>query len=160
MNMIELKSSMWSTLPTEISHRIAEFTGCFKLRNGVLTRQISKDDLRFQILTTIPKIVISCYYRNREYEMFMSKVVSTRTLGTNPLTGAPLNFEIHSNTRSPIKGLQINHLLEGDDTVYTYNMCRSVVFKFGQVESTTVCMRKFAQIVVNCDGNVDIMNEL
>jgi hypothetical protein len=44
-------------LPTEIVHRILEYNGMVKCRNGKYIYQISPDDTRYKMLQTIPKIV-------------------------------------------------------------------------------------------------------
>jgi hypothetical protein len=44
-------------LPHEIVHRILEYDGRIKYRNGKYMNQISQDDERYEMLQTLPKII-------------------------------------------------------------------------------------------------------
>ena len=47
--------------PLELVHRILEYDGRIKYRHGKYMNQISKNDDRYQMLLTVPKI-LSCYH--------------------------------------------------------------------------------------------------
>ena len=47
-------------LPLEIVHRILEYDGRIKYRNGKYMNQIASDDERYKMLLTVPKIE-TCY---------------------------------------------------------------------------------------------------
>ena len=47
-------------LPLEIVHRILEYDGRIKYRHGKYMNQISKNDDRYEMLLTVPKIE-TCY---------------------------------------------------------------------------------------------------
>lgn len=46
---------IWKTLPNEVSFIVLEFCGLVKNRNGKYIYQISKTDVRYSVLQTIPK---------------------------------------------------------------------------------------------------------
>ena len=46
-----------NTLPGDVAQIIAEFTECVKLRNGILMRQISTDDVRYVLLKSCMQVV-------------------------------------------------------------------------------------------------------
>lgn len=138
-------------LPTEIAHFIAEMTGCFKLRDGVLVPQIPRDDPRRQMLTTIPKIVQSSRQEGAD-EILVSTVESTRTPNNIILEigGTPATFKICSETRNPDEGYWIDHFLYEDRCIYMHDLYREVVFSFGNTWSRPY--RKRERVVVECDG--------
>jgi hypothetical protein len=44
----------WKTFPEDIIKKILEYNGTFKMRNGKWMMQIPKNDIRYNILLTIP----------------------------------------------------------------------------------------------------------
>ena len=53
-------SSQFAHLPNEIIREIISFIGTYKERNGKLMEQIKKDDPRYAILLTIPRVTHFC----------------------------------------------------------------------------------------------------
>lgn len=153
-----IENPKWRALPTELAHRIAEFTGCFKLRKGVIVQQITKDDPRRRILNTIPKIVISSY-NDGDDKIIISKVESQRQICTSPF-GQPVKFEICSESRNPARGYWVHHLPNGDTstTIDTYGIYREIQFSFGWDEIP--CFgRNWDRVIIQCDGTATNVNE-
>ena len=48
--------SIWKKIPNEIIHIILQYEPIIKYRNGVYINQIQKNDYRYNLLLTIPKI--------------------------------------------------------------------------------------------------------
>ena len=69
---------LFSWLPPELNNRILEFLGYHKYRNGKYMKQIPRNDERYKLLKTIPKIVLSCDYNdNNCYGIFIRFNTST-----------------------------------------------------------------------------------
>ena len=160
MNLSELsKSPRWRSLPTEVAHLIAEMTGRFKLRDGVLVPQIPSDDPRRQMLTTIPRILQSSRQEGAD-EIFVSTVESTRPPNniTHYVGDTPATFKICSETRNPDRGYwryvefyEDEHWRYEESRLHIYNICREVVFSFGM--NKTPCFgRNVDQVIVERNG--------
>jgi len=66
-------------LPPEIIHRILEYDGRIKYRNGKYMDQIPRDDYRYALLETIPKLFPNylhqfCYILVRNRKLFWEKL--------------------------------------------------------------------------------------
>ena len=55
--------------PLEIVNHILEYDGRIKYRNGKYMNQIAQDDVRYQMLLTMPQIVPYLYYTQHGYLM-------------------------------------------------------------------------------------------
>jgi hypothetical protein len=94
--------TLFSRLPPELNNRILEFAGKIKWRNGKYLGQIPKDDERYKILKTIPKIVIACDYNdNYCYGIFIRFKTSTSIhMMTISVIFDTLNHQTHYNYRN------------------------------------------------------------
>ena len=126
------KNKQWCSLPTELVHLIAEMTGCVKLRDGCIVSQISKDDPRRQVITTIPKILISSY-QDRDDEGFLSKVESV--------------FERRRQIPCTREGYTISEAEAAIKTQrYYYNFIDTIYFEIVSIFSQTPSRRRFINL--------------
>jgi len=68
---------LFSWLPPEINNQILEFSGYHKCRNCKYMKQIPRNDERYKLLKTIPKIMIACDDGNNCYGIFVRFHTST-----------------------------------------------------------------------------------
>ena len=143
------KNKQWCSLPVELAHLIAEMTGRFKLRNGVLMQQISKDDPRRQVLENIPKIVLSSY-DNGENEVLVSKVESKIQINKN-IIKFNINLIVFQNPIHRVYMSTDNYYININN-VYKYN-----IYTFG-IKNINIS-RLFEElnetmVIVKLDGTV------
>jgi hypothetical protein len=81
---------MYSKLPLDIIYHILSYTGIVKLRNGKYIYQISKTDVRYKILDSIPKHKV-CKISNRYVMYVMLKITSNHSKCIN------IAFEFENN---------------------------------------------------------------
>ena len=77
-------------LPLEIVHRILEYDGRIKYRNGKYMNQIAQDDDRYQMLQGIPQFLSTNSFLVvilRKNTIFYTKHLHTSYTGEKPLIG-------------------------------------------------------------------------
>ena len=151
MDTITLKKQ-WRALPRELAHIIAEFSGAFKTRNGVLVSQIAKYDPRRDMLLTIPKIVSYIEENSDGEDKEIQVVESTRQIDGDTV----VIFRIMSE----IVCLTDNHMILFSSSEKEYNLCytrdvyRHVEFYFHR---TTVRVGRIARhpprAIIKSDGS-------
>ena len=107
--------TLFSWLPPEINNMILEFAGKIKYRNGKYLGQIPKNDERYKILKTIPKIVIACDYNDNSYCIFIRFNTSTsiHTMTISVIFDT-LNHQIHYNYRNLLHKENKRHLQDSN----------------------------------------------
>lgn len=150
----------WRALPRELARLIAELSGRFKLRDGVLVPQLAENDPRRQFLSAIPRIALSSYFDNDESDhdsdenkILVSVVSTTKPYNdTEDCAGHAIpTFKIYSELLDPSKGRWIHHRMHEDRCTAMYGLYREVVFSFGTKKSGRFEAAE-TRVIIECNG--------